>query len=134
MLSPTSKIASWIAQLIAVVIMGQTLYYKFGGAEESVRLFTELGMEPQGRILIGILELVACILLLIPSSITFGAMLGSALMTGAIIGHFTTLGWEGERFTLGILAVVVLASCTAVLFIRRHSVPLLGSALQDRDE
>lgn len=134
MLSPSSKIVSWIAQIVAVVIMGQTLYFKFGGAEESVLLFAELDMEPEGRILIGILELVACILLLIPSSITFGAMLGSALMTGAIIGHFTTLGWEGERFTLGMLAVVVLAACSIVLFIRRHAVPLLGSALQDGGE
>ncbi len=131
-LRPTANIASWIAQLIAVVIMGQTLYYKFGGHPESVQLFTEIGMEPHGRIIIGILELVACILLLIPTSITFGAMLGSALMTGAIIGHFTQLGWEGERFALGMLAVAVLAACSVVLFIRRHSIPFLGSALQDR--
>ena len=81
--------------------MGQTLYFKFSGHPESVQLFTELGMEPEGRIIIGTLELMACVLLLIPSSVTFGAILGSALMTGAIIGHFTVLGWEGERFQLG---------------------------------
>ncbi len=132
MKTPLSSIISWIAQIVAVVIMGQTLYYKFSGASESVQLFTELGMEPEGRILIGILELVACILLLIPSSITFGAILGSALMSGAIIGHFTQLGWEGERFVLGMLAIAVLAACSVVLFIRRQSIPLLGSALQDR--
>ena len=103
----SSKIVSWIAQLVAIAIMGQTLYFRFSGAEESTRLFTELGMEPEGRLIIGILELVACILLIIPSSITFGAMLGSALMTGAIIGHSTQLDWQGERFRLGVLAVIV---------------------------
>lgn len=129
-----SSLVSWIAQIIAVIIMGQTLFFKFSGAPESVQLFTELEMEPEGRILIGILELVACILLLIPSSITFGAMLGSGLMIGAIIGHFTKLGWEGERFQLGMLAVVVLVACSIVLFIRRHTIPLLGYALNDRKQ
>lgn len=127
-----SSIISWIAQIVAIIIMGQTLYFKFSGASESVQLFTELEMEPEGRILIGILELVACILLLIPSSVTFGAMLGSGLMIGAIIGHFTKLGWEGERFQLGMLAVVVLIACSIILFIRRHTIPLLGYALKDR--
>lgn len=129
-----SSIVSWIAQVVAVVIMGQTLYFKFSGASESVQLFTELGMEPEGRLIIGILELVACILLLIPSSVTYGAILGSALMVGAIIGHFTQLGWEGERFQLGMLAVVVLVACSIVLFIRRQTIPLLGYALQDQEE
>ena len=130
----TSSITSWIAQIVAIIIMGQTLYFKFSGASESVQLFSELEMEPEGRILIGILELVACILLMIPSSVTFGAMLGSGLMMGAIIGHFTHLGWEGERFQLGMLAVVVLVACSIILFIRRHTIPLLGYALHDRKQ
>ena len=128
----SSSIISWIAQIVAIIIMGQTLYFKFSGASESVQLFTELDMEPEGRILIGILELVACVLLLIPSSVTFGAMLGSGLMMGAIIGHFTQLGWEGERFQLGVLAVVVLVACSIILFVHRYSIPLLGHALQER--
>ncbi len=129
----SASLVSWIAQIVAVVIMGQTLFFKFSGAEESVVLFTEIGMEPEGRILIGILELVACILLLIPASVTFGAMLGSALMAGAIIGHFTQLGWEGDRLTLGLLAVVTLVACSVVLYIRRYTIPFFGSALQDRE-
>ncbi len=128
----SSSIVSWIAQIVAVIIMGQTLFFKFSGASESVQLFTELEMEPEGRVLIGILELVACILLLVPSSITFGAMLGSGLMMGAIIGHFTKLGWEGERFQFGMLAVVVLVACSIILLIRRHTIPLLGYALYER--
>ena len=75
----------------------------------------------------------ACVLLLIPSSVTFGAILGSALMTGAIIGHFTVLGWEGERFSLGVLAVVVCAACGLVIYVRRRTVPFLGSALKNNE-
>jgi|OM-RGC.v1.038884050 hypothetical protein len=29
------------------------------------------------------------------------------LVAIAIIGHFTQLGWQGERFRLGVLAVIV---------------------------
>lgn len=119
------QLLSWIAQLIAVAIMGQTLFFKFSGHAESVKLFTELGMEPHGRYLIGALELLACVLLLIPSSIAWGALLGSCLMVGAIIGHMTELGWEGDRFTLGMLAIVVLISCLSVITIRHRELPLL---------
>jgi hypothetical protein len=58
-------------------------------------------------------------------------MLGSALMAGAIIGHCTQLGWQGERFQLGMLAIVVLVACSVILYIRRYTIPLLGTALQD---
>ncbi|MEC7906262.1 MAG: DoxX family protein [Verrucomicrobiota bacterium] len=109
------------------------MYFKFSGHPESVQLFTELGMEPEDRIIIGTMELVACVLLLIPSSVTFGAILGSALMTGAILGNFTVLGWEGERFSLGFLAVVVCAACGLVIYIRRQTVPFLCSAPQNRE-
>ncbi len=36
----------WAARIIAAVIMFQTLYFKFSGAEESVYIFTAVGMEP----------------------------------------------------------------------------------------
>lgn len=123
--SAVPKIVSWIAQIIAAVIMGQTLFYKFSAHPDSVQLFTELGMEPQGRLLIGSLELIACILILIPSSIVYGALLGACLMAGAIIGHFTELGWEGERLQLGILAVLVFSCCIVILAIRHRHLPLL---------
>jgi len=137
-MSVKAQIVSWIAQLLAAAIMGQTLYFKFVGAPESIALFTELGMEPQGRIIIGVLELISCILLILPSSVVYGAILGSGLMIGAIIGHFTQLGWEGDRFSLGMLAFLTLANCLLILYIRRKRVPLIYNALKEfehmRDE
>ena len=129
---PKLKLLSWIAQIAAAAIMGQTLYFKFTAHPDSVQLFTELGMEPQGRLLIGALELIACVLLLIPSSIVYGALLGSCLMAGAIIGHFTELGWEGPRLQLGALAIVVLLCCIATLLIRRGELPLLKAIQTDK--
>lgn len=131
MLSKKSKYMSWIAQLVCIAILGQTLYFKFFAHQDSVQLFTELGMEPEGRIIIGILELVACILLLIPTSVVFGALLGAGLMAGAVLGHITKLGWEGDRLSLGLMAVVVLFSCCLILWLRRLEIPLINSVLKE---
>ena len=57
----------WVLRIIAAVILLQTLFFKFSGAEESVYIFSKLGVEPWGRILSGVIELIAAILLLIPA-------------------------------------------------------------------
>lgn len=132
MTSPKLKIVSWFTQIAAAAIMGQTLYFKFTAHPDSVQLFTELGMEPHGRLIIAALELIACILLLIPSSIVYGALLGSCLMAGAIIGHITELGWEGPRLELGILAIVVLSCCITTLLVRHRELPLLKAIQTDK--
>ena len=122
---------SWIAQIIAILILGQSLYFKFTGHPESVAIFTDIGMEPNGRILIGILELVACLLMLRHASAHYGALLGACIMGGAVVGHFTQIGWEGGRGQLGLMAVLVFVSCSIVLYIRRADLPLIKVALEE---
>ena len=55
----------WIVKLTVVIILVQTLFFKFTGAEESVYIFQTLGIEPFGRIGSGVVELLASILILI---------------------------------------------------------------------
>jgi len=43
-------IITWAIRIIAAVILLQTLFFKFTGAEESKYIFTKLGAEPWGRI------------------------------------------------------------------------------------
>jgi putative oxidoreductase len=50
------------------MIMLQTLYFKFTGAEESVYIFTQVGMEPWGRIGVGVMELIASVLIILPAT------------------------------------------------------------------
>ncbi len=126
-----STILSWVFQIVAAAILAQTLYFKFSGHPESVKLFSELGMEPHGRVLIGILELVAVLLLIRPASAIWGAILSVGVMSGAIIGHFTHLGWHGERGQLGMLAVLVFVASLAVLAIRRKTIPFLKSVFDE---
>ena len=46
MITRNLNLFSWILQLIVAVILLQTLFFKFTGAEESVYIFTQLGAEP----------------------------------------------------------------------------------------
>ncbi|MEX0326797.1 MAG: DoxX family protein [Puniceicoccaceae bacterium] len=123
---------SWGLRLVAAVILLQTLYFKFTGAPESVAIFTQLGLEPHGRIGIGIAELIASILLLLPQTVALGALLGTGLMAGALMSHLTQLGFAGEMLSLSLLALLVFVCCVAALFLHRKEIPWVGQFL-DRE-
>jgi len=78
-------------------------------------------MEPWGRIGTGIFELVAGILILIPATTVFGALLAIALMSGAIFFHLTKLGIsvQNDGGQLFIYALVVFVSSIALVAIYR---------------
>src|SRR2546430_6336637 len=111
----------WLLRLLAAVIMLQTLYFKFTAHPQSVALFTQLGMEPWGRIGTGILELVASLLILYPRTTGWGAALGLGLMSGAIFFHLTKLGivFDGDA-GLFTYAVITFCCCLLLLIIYRH--------------
>ncbi len=127
-MTKTQKIISWALQLIVAGILFQTLFFKFTGAEESKYIFMTLGAEPWGRIGSGVVELIAVILLLIPRTVTFGALLALGTITGAIFSHLTKLGIEvkGDGGQLFILACVVFVSSAIILFLRRKEIPVIG--------
>ncbi len=114
----------WILRIIAAVIMLQTLFFKFTASEESVYIFSQIGMEPWGRIGSGILELVASVLILYPRTTAYGAVLGCGLMAGAIYFHFTKLGFAvmNDGGQLFIYALLVFASCSALAVIYRKDI------------
>jgi uncharacterized membrane protein YphA (DoxX/SURF4 family) len=114
----------WIIKIIAALIMLQTLYFKFSGAEESVYIFSRLGMEPWGRIGTGVLELIASTLILYPRTTVIGALLGAGLMSGAIFFHLTKLGIavQGDGGQLFVYALLVLLSSSLLLLINRKEI------------
>ncbi len=115
------NIISWTIRIAAALILLQTLFFKFTAAPESVVLFTKLGVEPWGRIGTGAIELIASILLLVPSTVFIGAFLGAGLMAGAILSHIAVIGIEsqGDGGQLFTLAIIVLACCTILLLMYR---------------
>jgi len=129
---PTCKkkmITSWILQTIAALILFQTLFFKFTGAEESRYIFQTLGIEPWGRIASAVAELVAVILLLVPRTVTVGAMLSLGVISGAIVSHLTKLGIvvKDDGGLLFILALMVFASSAIILVLRRREIPVVGA-------
>jgi len=101
----------WVLRILAAAILLQTLFFKFSGAEESIYIFSTLGMEPWGRIGTGIVELVASILILMPRTTAFGAVLAVGAMSGAIFFHLTRLGIEvredhGQLFIYALLVFI----------------------------
>ena len=121
------KITSWILRGIAAVILLQTLFFKFTAAKESVYIFSTLGMEPWGRIGSGVAELIASILLLLPHTVVFGAVMSLGVISGAIYFHLTKLGIalpavddHGELF---VLAVIVFVCSAIVLLMHREELP-----------
>lgn len=127
-MNKTTVIVLWVCRLVAAIIMLQTLYFKFTAAPESVYIFSTLGMEPVGRIGSGVGELIASILLLIPTTSWLGALMGLGVISGAIFFHLTKLGIEvqGDGGLLFGYAVVVFVCCAVVAWISRRRIPVVN--------
>ena len=136
MYTRTFTITSWMLRVTAAVILLQTLFFKFTGARESVYIFSTLGLEPWGRIGSGVVELIAAVLLLIPSTVLLGALLSLGVISGAIVSHLTKLGIalpavddHGELFAL---AVVVFLCSAALALMHRGDAYSLALGLTAR--
>jgi uncharacterized membrane protein YphA (DoxX/SURF4 family) len=112
------NIGLWALRIIAALIMLQTLFFKFTAADESVYIFSKIGMEPWGRIGTGIFELIASILILYPKTTAFGALLAIGLMGGAIWFHLTKLGIsvKNDGGQLFIYALTVFTASVILVF------------------
>lgn len=117
-----------VLRIIIAVILIQTLRFKFTADPVSVYIFETVGLEPYGRIGIGILELIAGILLLIPKTVWAGALLTLGLIGGAIIMHLTKLGIEvrNDGGMLFITAIITFILSVIVLYMYRKEIPILG--------
>lgn len=112
------------ARIVAAVILLQTLYFKFTASPESVFIFTTVGMEPWGRIGVGVAEAIAGVLLLVTATAWWGAVLSLGLMAGAIGMHFTVLGIEvqGDGGYLFFLALIVALCAAFVLWVDQQKI------------
>ena len=127
-LTRTQNIVSWILQILVALILFQTLFFKFSGAEESKYIFSTLGLEPWGRIGSGIAELIAVVLLLIPRTVPFGAILALGTISGAIMSHLTRLGIvvKDDGGLLFALACIVFVASAVLLLLHRREIPIIG--------
>jgi hypothetical protein len=135
-MSSKLNIISWTCRVIIAVILFQTLFFKFTGAEESKYIFSTLvgpELEAYGRIGSGIVELFAVIMLLTPSKAWFGAIVALGTISGAILGHLTILGIvvKDDGGLLFALAVTVFVLSSIVLLIHRRQLPIVGQVFSN---
>jgi hypothetical protein len=104
------NIVLWVLKLTVAIILLQTLYFKFTAHPDSVHIFSALGVEPFGRIGLGIIELITAGLILYPRTSMVGMVLSLGIIVGAIGSHLLVLGLEveGDGGGLFSLALVVL--------------------------
>src|SRR5882757_8462669 len=114
--SRTERIVSWLCRIVAAVILAQTLFFKFTGAQESIYIFTKVGLEPWGRYGSGVAELIAAVLLLTPRFAWAG---------GVLARHLTVLGIvvKNDGGLLFGLAVTVFVTSAVAAFLHRRQIP-----------
>lgn len=114
-------------RIIVAIILIQTLRFKFSAHPDSVYIFETVGLEPIGRIGIGILELIAGVLLLIPKTVWIGASLTLGIIGGAIIMHLTQLGIhvKGDGGLLFGTAVLTFVLSAIILYLYKKDIPFL---------
>ena len=120
------QVLLWGVRIATAGLLGHAALGKFTGTEHALEMFSLLGLGASGRILIGMIEMLAALLILSPQSTVYGAFLGLGVMIGAIIAHVTIIGLEGL-----VHAAAVAVGCVTLLYIRRHDASFLRN-LWDR--
>jgi uncharacterized membrane protein YphA (DoxX/SURF4 family) len=131
-MNKTKRIVNLICRWGSALILLQTLFFKFTGAEESIYIFTKVGMEPWGRYATGSLELVAAILLFSSCHAWLGALLALGVICGALFSHLTVLGIsvKGDHGLLFGLAVAVFVMSGIVAYLNRAQIPFVSQWLK----
>jgi len=107
------------------LILVQTLYFKFTAHPDSVYIFSSVGLEPHGRIGIGVFEFISALLLIKKNTVWLGAGLSAGIISGALFMHLTKLGIEvqSDGGLLFVMALIVFVGSLILLWNYRADIP-----------
>lgn len=141
------RFVPWLLVGFVAFVFIQSLFFKFSGSEETVIIFDTIaswmadiglpaglaeGFRKHGGNLVGITELIASILILVPATRIWGALIGLFTISGAIFFHlFTPLGvvrvvdaaGNTDGGVLFGMACGVWVCCALTLYLNRHRLP-----------
>jgi len=145
------KTLPWLLSLYVVFVFIQSLFFKFTGSLETVIIFNTIAawmqcisflapiapfFQSYGGVVVGSGELIASLLILIPPTRVYGAIVGFFVMSGAIFFHlFTPLGvnrvidaaGHTDGGVLFYMACGVWVSCAALIFMNCQKI--LGKSI-----
>ena len=119
--------AVWVAQLAVAGILGMGAFTKFFmyTPDGTMALAEAMGVGRGIIVLIGLVELTAATLILIPRRHLLGGLLAAATMGGALFTHATKIGWSGnaaaEMWPLALMAFAAASSVVVSRYLRSES-------------
>lgn len=122
----TKNIISWVLRLTVAIILLQTLYFKFTAHPDSVHIFSALGVEPWGRIGLGIIELVTALLILIPKTKIFGMINSLGIILGAVLSHLLVLGLNVGDDSGGLFTLAIIVLIASIIFLILHKTEVVS--------
>lgn len=87
-----SKIFQWGPRLVLAALFFSMAVPKFLAPDITVHIFTELGVEPWGRIFTGLVEFSVAVMLIFPKSFKAGVVGSLGVLAGALFSHLFILG------------------------------------------
>jgi len=115
------KYYSLFLRITVAIIYIQTLYFKFTAHPDSVYIFTKMGVEPFGRISLGVIELIISVCILIPKTKYAAIVMSIVIVLGALMSHIFILGIivNGDNGLLFSLACLIFL-LSIILFIYHY--------------
>jgi len=90
----TLKNLGWVLTALVTFMLGMSSVSKIVGTEEMVKNFTSMNLLPY-LALLGFVELAGVVMLVIPKTAKYGAVLLSSYLSGAVAIHMAMMGGTG---------------------------------------
>ncbi len=131
----------WLKHVFAIALAGAMLFMgsqKFGTDNYIFQMIAQNSgiafFEPTFRAFTGVLEVLAGLMMFLPRTRGAGAVLASAIVSGAVVFHLSP--WLGTRvamsagaepsYTLFTMALMFLVLALVNLYLNRSTVPFVG--------
>ena len=99
----TLKNLGWLLTVLVTFMLGMSSVSKIVGTQEMINNFTFMNLLPY-LALLGVVELAGVVMLVIPKTSKYGAILLSSYLSGAVAIHLSMMGGTGVMmpFVLGL--------------------------------
>ncbi|MFO7724018.1 MAG: DoxX family protein [Oceanipulchritudo sp.] len=122
------QIVSWVLQIMLAGLFLMAAVPKLTGDPMAAAMVAKLGLGGWAVYAIGLTELVAAVLLVIPRTVAYGALLGLGVLGGAILSHVTVLGislGEADGGAMFMMATVGLVIAGIITYLKRRPLMML---------